>query len=309
MKQFIKYFLLFTLPILILGLFTEFLLRKIPNDYIQKKEFLDKNSDSVEVLFLGNSHSFYGVNPTYFSSNSFNASHVSQSLDYDFEILKKYNNHWRKLKCIAIPISCFSLFGRLETGPESWREKNYTIYYKITASDKFIDYSEAIGNKLNVVLRRLNSYYILGKSNISSSNLGWGIDFNSNKKMDLKLTGEIAAKKHTMKNDKCFIENLNILKSIIAFAKINGVNILFYTPPAYHTYSDNLDSNQINQTIKAIVEVDQINDNVSYHNFLFDSSFSEIDFYDADHLNEIGAKKFTGKLDTLINQEKQSLWH
>jgi hypothetical protein len=49
-------------------------------------------------------------------------------------------------------------------------------------------------------------------------------------------------------------------------------------------------------------------DNVTYQNFLLDSSFSAIDFFDADHLNEIGAKKLTSKLDTLINQRKQNTW-
>ena len=110
MKKFLKFILLFTLPIFILGLSSEYILRKIPNDYLLKKEFLDNNSDSIEVLFLGSSHAFYGVNPAYLSLNSFNAAIVSQTLDYDFEILKKYRNNWSNLECIVIPISYFSLY-------------------------------------------------------------------------------------------------------------------------------------------------------------------------------------------------------
>jgi hypothetical protein len=40
---------------------------------------------------------------------------------------------------------------------------------------------------------------------------------------------------------------------------------------------------------------------VKYLNLLTDKAFDEKDFYDADHLNEIGAKKFTLKIDSLIN--------
>lgn len=300
--------MIFTLPIFIFGVSSEYLLRKIPNDYLFKKEFLDKNSDNIEVLFLGSSHAFYGINPANFSSNSFNASHISQSLDYDIEILKKYSKHWSKLRCIAIPISYFSLFGRLETGIESWRVKNYTIYYGITTSDKIINYSEALSNKLIVNIRRLASYYIRGNSSISCSNLGWGLNYNSKDKRDLNETGKIAAKRHSKKDDKYFTENIKVLESIIEFAKNKGVKVFFYTPPAYHTYTENLDNLQLNQTINTLINVASKYDNVTYQNFLLDSSFSAIDFFDADHLDEIGAKKLTSKIDTLINQKKQSTW-
>lgn len=306
MKKFIKHLFLFFLPIFILGFSSEFLLRKIPNDYLFKKEFLDKNADSIEVLFLGSSHAFYGINPADFGLNSFNASHISQSLDYDFEILKKYKNHWSKLKYIAIPISYFSLFGRLETGIESWRVKNYTIYYGMTTSDKFINYSEALSNKLNVNLRRIGSYYIRGNSSISCSNLGWGLNYNSKNKSDLNATGKTAAKRHSKTDDKYFNENVNVLNSIIGFAKNKGVKVLFYTPPAYHTYTENLDSIQLNQTINTLINIASKYDNITYHNFLLDSSFLAKDFFDADHLNEIGAKKLTSKIDTLINQKNKA---
>lgn len=302
MKKFIKHLVLFALPIFVLGVLSEFLLRHIPNDYLLKKEFLDKNSDSIEVLFLGSSHAFYGINPAYFSSKSFNASHISQPLDYDFEILKKYNNHWSKLKCIAISISYFSLYDRLETGKESWRIKNYTIYYGITTSDKFIDHSEVLTNKLTINLKRIDSYYIKDNSNISCSNLGWGLSYNSKNQSDLYATGITAAKRHSMNYGKYFTENVNVLKSIIEFAKSKGVQVFFYTPPAYHTYTEHLDTLQLNQTINTLITLADKYDNVTYHNFLMDSSFSAIDFFDADHLDEIGAKKLTGKIDTLINQ-------
>jgi hypothetical protein len=301
MKQFIKYLFFFTFPIVVFVVSTEYLLRNIPNDYLFKKEFLDKKSDSIVVLFLGNSHAFYGINPSYFSSNSFNASHISQSLDYDFEILKKYKTHLGNLKCIAIPISYFSLFGSLKTGAESWRVKNYTIYYDINTSNKLIDHSEAIGNKLSIVLKRNWSYYIMGNSNISCNDLGWGINFNSINKMDLSLTGETAAKRHFYKNDKYFIENINILKSIIGFAKKNGTKVLFYTTPAFHTYTNNLDNKQLNQTINTMMNFADKYENVTYYNFLFDSSFLANDFYDADHLNEFGSKKLTLKIDSIAN--------
>ena len=107
----------------------EVVLRNIPNDYIYKKKYLDVYSNEIETLVLGSSHSFYGVNPAFFFKNTFNASHISQSFDYDLEILEKYDGYLGELKTVVIPISYFSLFHKLESGSESWRIKNYIIYY------------------------------------------------------------------------------------------------------------------------------------------------------------------------------------
>jgi hypothetical protein len=302
MKIFIKKLLLFTLPVLFLALSFEFLLRKIPNDYLFKRKFLDEKSDSVKVLFLGSSHAYFDINPAHFSSYSFNASHVSQSLDYDFEILKKYKNNWHSLKCIALPISYFSLFGNIETGLESWRVKNYILYYGMHTSTKSIDHSEILGNKIDVVIRRLISYYIDGNSNITCSDLGWRLNHAPKEKRDLEITGKKAAIRHSLLNADLFEENKAVLKSIIEFARERHINVLFYTPPAYHTYVENLDPARLNSIIKTLTDIDQANNNVLYKNFLTDSSFAREDFFDADHLNETGAKKFTIKIDSLINQ-------
>jgi hypothetical protein len=291
-----------------LGLLSEILLRKIPNDYVSKKQFLDNNSDSIKVLFLGSSHALVGINPTYFSVFSFNAGYFSQSLDYDFEILKKYKNNWENLDCIVIPISYSSLYGRLETGIESWRVKNYIIYYEMNTFTQISNFTELFSTRLNVNLGKIYTYYIRGESNISCSNLGWGQDYNSKKKEDLVKTGITAAKRHLKKDDRFLEENIKILKSIIEFAKNKNVKVFLFTPPAYYTYVENLNRMQLIQTITTLIKIDNFYNNVAYLNFLEDSSFSAVDFYDADHLNEIGAKKFTIKLDSLIIRNKATTW-
>ncbi|HRB69044.1 MAG TPA: hypothetical protein PLC92_02955, partial [Chitinophagales bacterium] len=76
----------------------ELLLRDIPNDYSFKKNYLNTNSNNIEVLFLGSSHIYYGINPEYISQKSFNAAHISQSLNFDLAILEKYKDRWTNLK-------------------------------------------------------------------------------------------------------------------------------------------------------------------------------------------------------------------
>jgi hypothetical protein len=301
MSRLIKNFLAFIIPILLLGIFAELLLRNIPNDYSYKKSYLDKNSGSIEVLFLGTSHAYYGINPVFINSNSFNASYISQTLDYDFEILKKYDGHWQNLKYIVIPISYPSLFIQLKASVESWRVKNYTIYYGMFTSNNLADYFELLSNKPQINFERMKSYYLLGKTNITSSELGWGINYNSKNQQDLFESGIIAAKRHTYADDKYFNDNLNILRSIINFADKRHVAVIFYTPPAFHSYVEHLNKGQLNRTIAAMTQLDTDYQNVVYTNFLTDDSFSKKDFYDADHLNEIGAEKLTKKIGDLLD--------
>ncbi|OCB78491.1 hypothetical protein [Flavobacterium crassostreae] len=128
MSKFIKLFALFLIPILVVMTSFELLLRNIPNDYSYKKKYLDAKSDGIEVLFLGSSHIYFGINPEYITKKSFNVAHSSQSLNFDLEIIKKYKNRWKNLKYIIVPIDYFSMYTTLEDAIEKWRVKNYSIY-------------------------------------------------------------------------------------------------------------------------------------------------------------------------------------
>lgn len=309
MKRFVIKTIYISLPILLVGILMEILLRNTPNDYLFKKQYLDNHSSEIETLILGSSHSFYGFNPEYFSSNTFNASHISQSLNYDYEILKKYQDQFKNLKTIILPISYFTLFSKLEAGSESWRVKNYVLYYGLNSSESLTDFSEVLSNRININIKRLVSYYVLGNSTISCTILGWGTNYNSQNARNLVETGQTAAKRHTkddLNSDKTqviFKDNMLILSSIIGWCKENNVKILLLTPPAFETYRQNLNQEQLKITINTTSDICSRNENCIYENLLSDTNFVALDFFDADHLSEIGAKK----LSELIN-EKISKW-
>lgn len=301
MTLFLRNIILFLSPVLLLGITGELLLRNIPNDYKVKKVYLDANAGKIKVLFLGNSHAFYGIDPQYFTEESFNAAYISQSLYYDWVILKKYSNKLDQLKYIVIPVDYFSLFTQLNDGNESWRVKNYNIYYGFHASSLIKDHSEMLGNKLNINILRLYRYYYRHQDNVTCSQLGWGKAYQSQYAHDLIKSAKIAAQRHRASSDKHFNENVAMLKSILDFAKSRQIKVLLFTSPAYKTYSSLLDPIQLNTTITAVTRLSGQYSNAIYINFLTDSSFTKRDFFDADHLDELGAKKFSIKLDSIIH--------
>jgi len=291
MKKFLFHVLKISVPIFIFLLVLEIAVRKTPNDYQLKKVYLDENSPKINTLILGSSHTFYGLNPDYFSKNTFNAAYVSQSLDLDYEILKKYNLKFKNLKTVIIPISYFSLFETLESDVEKWRMKNYVLYYDFQKTKVFNHNLEILNSDIKSNLKKIIKHYMFHKSYITSSNLGWGTDFNSKNKKNLK--GEITAKKHTAKNFDLYHENVNTLKKIITLCKKNNTNIIFITTPTHQSYYQNLNKNQLEKTIQTISDLVKANSNCNYLNLLKSKKFTTEDFYDADHLNEIGAKKLS----------------
>jgi len=301
MKRFILKTVLLILPIVILAVVMEYSLRQIPNDYVHKKNYLDKHAGEIQILFLGSSEVYFGLNPVYFPPNTFNASHISQSLDLNLAILNKYQNQFDSLKIIVLPISYFTLFNNLESSEESWRLKNYTLYYGMEGKS-LKNYSELLSNKFSINLRRLYEYYFQNKSEITGSKLGWGTTFKSENAVDLQESGKIAAQRHTFSNIfsektvKIFEENLKILNSFSAFCNQRKIKLIFLAPPAYYTYRENLNAEQLNKTVETMNDFVRNHPNTYYFNWMDDPDFVAKDFFDANHLNEIGAEKLSKKL-------------
>lgn len=304
MTKFAKKILLFLVPIILCFFCLEIILKQIPNDYKYKAGYLDKNANQIQTLIFGSSHSFFGVNPIFFSSNTFNASHVSQSLDYDYKILCKYKARLTNLSDIYIPLSYFTLWAKLKNENEHWRLKSYFDSYGFKEDVNFIE-SFAISKGLKMSVKRSFKYLFLQKSERTCSDLGWGTTFNSTNSQDLEMSGKSAAIRHTKKNllsaknAVILDDNVRILKEIITWCKNKEINVILFTPPAYKTYRDQLNPEQLKRTISIGTEFSKKYNNCQYINLLSDETFVKEDFYDADHLSEIGAEKLSLKLNEL----------
>lgn len=306
MRRFITKTLCFSLPLLLIAIGMEILLRNIPNDYSLKGRYLNDHASEIETIVLGSSHAFYGINPDFFSGKTFNASYISQTLDYDFELLKKYDAKLANVRTVVLTMSYFTLFVGLEAGPESWRVKNYIIYHGLDSSNSLADHSEVLGNRIPVNARRLLSFYVLGNSPISSTPLGWGAGYNSTKAQDLFETGKASARRHTrvaLHSHECqemLRGNIAVLNSIIQWCKTHNARLLLITPPAFESYRHSLDPEQLDITLRTARALCSNHDHCRHVNLLADTNFVAPDYYDADHLSEIGAEKLSRFIDGII---------
>lgn len=301
-----KILLHFLLPLLLLVCGYEILLRKIPNDYSYKDEMLRERSSQIETLIMGSSHSLRGVNPEWCATEAFNLAMVSQTLELDYLLFVKYRQDLPQLKKIILPISYFSLFSDMETGPEPWRMKNYAIYYQLNplhGIDGFKNKFELLNTDYRLGLSRIVDYYVKGINGISCDENGWAGRAREIFTADyFEKRGSKAANRHTENLDAKEVamrleKNLEYLNALISWSQTHHITVLLFLPPAHTAYRKHLNPDQLQLTIELSEELEETYSNCRYLNLLSDSSFTDEDFFDADHLNENGAIKLTELLD------------
>lgn len=293
MRRFVVQVLVFVLPLFFLAITTEIMLRNIPNDYKYKAKYLTEHSKDIEILILGSSHSYADVNPYLIPGKTFNAAHSGQTFEFDLKILKKYE--FPNLRMVIIPISYFSYFAKLD-GPYLCK---YSLYYKLETDGGLKTLSEFLSYPLIDNVRRIINYYLKRQDENESNELGQRIK-RKDSSQSLEVSGIDAALRHTHKDTKYVRQNVLFLEEIIQIARDKNSIVILFTPPAYRTYTENLDADQLKAMYQITENILKKYDNCYYVDFLKDTDFSAEDFWDADHLNAKGADKLTRKLVSFI---------
>ena len=73
-----------------------------------------------------------------------------------------------------------------------------------------------------------------------------------------------------------------------------GVELVIVLPPVYHEFYQLADKEQIQKVDEGFNLITNQYKNVRYLNYLADDRFTDLDFYDGNHLNsDVGAVKFS----------------
>lgn len=302
MKKYILKSILFISPVLILALVLELMTRNIPNDYALKNKLILNKADDIEVLILGNSHSFYGINPQYFSKKTFNLAFRSQSIEYDYRLWKRYEPKLKKNKIIILPISFFTLYSRIESFNNSWLVKFYNIYMGLNTSFTPKDNFEIFSSKVEPLIKKNYYYYTSDTSDCISDENGWCKRSGSKNFTKIKEQAIEAYNRHISDTVPHFDDNIKILDKLLKEANDKGIQVIMITSPNYKFYADTVSkSDRYIKMQNALNALDKKYNQAIYINSMFDKRFIDSDFYDGDHLNEQGAKKYSIFLDSVVN--------
>lgn len=308
----------FLLPATLVAVVAEYSLRKIPNDYAFKSQWLTRNSHDVEVLALGASSILYDINPAYLSKNGFNAAHFSQSLKYDHFIFNKFIDQMPSLEYVIMGIDFWTPFGDIEETSEWWRVKYYNIHYgsKLYRWEGKYNY-ELYFHDISTFKRAANGFLTLlglkDETRITINDRGHGLHYSFNNRATEWDNGEYEASRHNSLISEALEgnqvdQNKRYVEDIIRKSMDKNVKVLLVNAPLYQSYRKNQNKEFVNQHRDFCNYFAEEYDNVLFYDFSDDSRFTEDDFYDANHLNDRGTKKFTMMVDSILANSSSRLW-
>lgn len=289
------YRLLLFLPLVVLLVIGEVIVRGVPNSYTFKDNWINQNGDRVKVLVMGPSFTYYGIHAESLSDSAFNLANNNEELHYSVFVLKKYLPKCKNLEKIIFPIGYTTFWrGELEDNKSEWyRCISYKLYMDCPYHSIFSKYSFEFSNP--IVFKKKLLKWFRGDESPGCDEYGWG-DGMKEKGSGVKDSVEVVKK--VIEQNQYYTDinreriNLSYLTEIINYCHDNGVELCFITTPVMKAYLNNLNKSQYNRMYSLIHDLCNKH-NIRFYDFFRDNNFENDDFYDALHLNDMGARKFS----------------
>lgn len=298
MIQFLKKLVIFFIP-LVLGLLYVEIDNRNNNTFQAKKTIIDKYSESIELLILGSSQSWRGINPEYLETEVAPLAHGGGAFNVDYLVFKKFVDDFPRLKLLLLEVSYHSL--------ETYRDKNwnknhlFNIYYDINNYDGKVPLRDnmLITANFNNYIKKVWKSSLLPEFGEFNK---YGFITSSTKKLDEgKYEEGILKHRHQEKSIENFKKNTQLLDEIISECKKRGVSVVLFSPPKYVTYNQ-LNNCDILKRRDSVLHHYEKSKDVYIWNYdkLYENN-RDI-FSNEDHLNVYGAKKLTLSLNKKIKK-------
>lgn len=299
MKKFIHNITIIGIILLLINIAIEFLLFLRPNTYSYKRMYIEKHINDISCLLLGNSHIDHALKPNILGNGVFNMAITGRNIVYDIEIAKRYVPQMKQLEILIMPLDYSRFyFGREKDNPNemkkpSGRQGTYKcMYYKYMdiRVDGFWYWSEILNSKLDYMKRFLKKDVdargcdSLGyvKQSLSKKNDNW-----KNRSLPMIIDTTIDANREKQKllfSRYCTLAEL---------AMNQGAKLVLIFTPLYKTYNNSTNPVAIREMESFVANLKQRYPNVEFYDYSTDERFIDEDFYDASHLTDIGANKFS----------------
>lgn len=277
----------------------ELLLLIIPNEYSYKRQYVETKGDEIKVLILGNSHNENGIIPSLLGDSTFNMAIEGCYPYYDAVLAERYVPTMKNLKYVIWNLGYnwqylnYKYSVKKHISGASYRcmyEKYFDIPYP-----GFYNWSELINSNFNYGGRILN-YFIRNEIALIvwCDSLGEHLYSYKTKLLNWKNDKKIFKIDYDNPEvKKCFEETLGYMCRLAAVCESCHVRLIVITTPYYKGSLQNVSSRGLAEMQMCVDAMKKICPTMQYHNYMMDSRFIEDDFFNASHLSDIGAKKFT----------------
>lgn len=301
-KKFLLKILVILLPFILFFVWIEIKARQLPNSFALKKQYIEKQLDSIHILVLGSSHAFDDIDPEWFSCCGFNFANSSQSLFHDSQLCLKYNDQMPELKAVIFTISYFSLWFEMHDLPESWRDYFYFHYYGIRHPSldktdiKYFSYATLYTKRFlkDMIFNTINKEQEFGDIKFN----GWNKVQSTGDSTEISdKSGEEKVKFHNSIIHRDHLsDNIRYLEPLLKKLNDRNIQVIFVIPPVYKTYSKYAHPSIMAENRRIISGLCK-KFNGKLFDYFSDPRFTKEDFMNNDHLNWMGSKKFSLILD------------
>ena len=307
MRKFLTNIAIFSILVFLLFTTIEVALLFIPNTYSYKRDYLENHINDIRVLLMGSSYIEEGVCPKLIGDGCFNIAISGRNIVYDAEIVKKYLPQMNHLQVVIIPLDYSKFeFGRGHKNPLDTRidldlmtDTYRCMHYKYMNLhvDDFWYWSEILNSQLNYISR----FWQSREENVEGDSLGFVALPLSNRQEGWEYRAVPPIIDTSMKiDDYSFGLYWPYVEEIADCTNKRGIQLAIVNIPKYQTYQNDINDAVVQEMNRLILQLQSKYNNVKYWDFTYDEDFGDADFFDACHLSEVGAKKFSKMLRTKI---------
>jgi hypothetical protein len=251
--------------------------------------FANAKQRDYEILVMGNSKLYCGVNPDYFSLPAFNFSHNNENYNQIYHKLRWLESNGKKFKYLILGTDFFQFSFISDT-------RNYA-YQKYFGPEYFSDYpTEDLDiNTLKKKLEFLKPYKLKTLLQVPYV------------RHDLKTNGQFVRRgspgeEDLVKRKFDFLDvQVKYFDKILLYCTQRDINVLICVPPMRSKEYDQFSKQQI-QEFKSFMEK-RTRDNITFIDFSLNNNFGTNDFIDMAHLSQESAVLFTELLNKKLSND------
>lgn len=301
MRHFVKRAVLYVVLLMLVLLGIECLLLFVSNEYTFKRDYMNDNADKIKVLFLGHSWFQVGVNPVFVSDSAFNAATSGRAPWYDAQLLERYASKMHHLEYVIMPLHLGHVYNGEKANEQTKKTKTYIcmqvkyLHLESKYNPSLLFWSEFINSDYDFI-KRFWTRDAAMRNNCDS--VGYSKQLLSKRSAD--WYSKKCPKKGAFDDRQLSEEFIEDYLRIASECNKLDVKLIVVVPPVYKTYQDAITEKWGRDIVLFMDRIRARYPGVQFYNLAFDERFEADDFFDACHLNDQGATKFSKIIKTEI---------
>ena len=304
MRKFLLHILLPTVAILLLlTAAAEGLLRLSPNERLYKSRYMKHHAAELQTLVLGSSNTNRAIIPSRLGQGrAFSSAGSAQDLCNDEWILEKYIRVMDSLRYVILDLNYASLLSDIGHGDEyATLRPQYRVYWGNPRYEvSWTDYLEV--SRFNWLVKRKE---IVDRDTIHPDG------FMSRPRPpyddnDWQYYGWQTALDHTRIDNpdaaSLYRDNMARLRHIADLCRQHGTTVVLVSCPVHEYFRKHLDERQVSLMRRAADSLCSEYANVKRIDFLDSTLFSAEEMNNANHLNLLGATRFSDMIADSLSQ-------